>query len=199
MKKYLVCLCVSFLFSSVVSCEKKSDLPNLENKGDESTDAWLNSFDKIKTYLRISENSKQLKNAYDFNGDGVKDYVYFSTVIPGAGNLPEDIELMHLEEGETQVRNLDSGANNAIVIVHGGIEKVLIIHDRQDGNVSLLDSPTIWDSYVVVKSDIASLEEPSFTDMVVGDIFSITTPSSIDIYVYWDKGQYKLYFPTDMP
>lgn len=199
MKKYFVYICVSFLFSSVVSCEKKPDLDNIGNNGDKSADAWSHSFDKVKTYLRILENVKQLKNAYDFNGDGLKDYLYFSTVIPGAGNLPENIELMHLKDGVTQIRNLDSGASNAIVIVHGGIEKVLIIHDRQGGNVSLLDSPIIWDSYVVEKSDVASLEEPSFTNMVVGDIFAMATPSSVDIYVYWDKDKYKLYFPFDIP
>lgn len=167
-------------------------------KCDKSADAWLSSFDNVKAYLRISENAKQLKKAYDFNGDGIKDYLYFSTVISGAGDLPENIELMHLEDGVTQMRNLDSGAGNAIAIVHGGIEHVLIIHDRQGNSGSLLDSPYIWDSYVVEKSDVASLEEPSFTSMVVGDIFAIATPSSVDIYVYWDKGQYKLYFPFDL-
>lgn len=184
------------IMSSTVSCGQESSKKTSSNSTGQEV-KWLASFQPFESVLKISSDFKQVNAPQDFNGDENPDYIYFSEVVSESMDVPDGVRVVHLFGDGGDFTNLSDGSNNAIAIVHGGIDEKIIIHDPEV--VSYLDSPAIVDAFVVDKKYIDSIESPGPLSSAKGNIIVLPTAAGIDTYVYFDGEHYKIYEPLEIP
>ena len=182
-------LLLVLLIPTIISCSQDDQA---------STSIWLQVFEKLQDDFSISNRFPQHHSAYDFNGDGLADTIYYTDVINDISGLSSVVLFQPWLITDTQ----EQGAKTAIVIIHGSSSLVegslpVVIHDKND--ISVLDTLAMLQSEVIEKEMIAQLQEPELSARAKGDIILIPTEAGIDSFIYWDGSSYQLYEVIDIP
>lgn len=164
----------------------------------ELSSKWLQEFAPLQDNFSISDRFNQQQAAFDFNGDGLADSIYYTDVV---GDI-SDLSSVHLVQPWPKMDDQKQGAKTAIVIIHCGSSLVegslsFVIHDKND--ISVLDTSAMLQSEVIKKEMIAQLQEPELSARAKGDIVLIPTEAGIDSFIYWDGSSYQLYEDIDIP
>ncbi|WP_075188399.1 hypothetical protein [Teredinibacter haidensis] len=158
--------------------------------------AWEQKFEIFENFMQLSSSFKQAKTAFDFNGDGNSDYVYFAEVKNTELTIPDSLTVYQVQSGDVHPATF-SGALHAIAIVHGGADENIVIHEARP--MTKLDAPAALDLSVEKRSYIASIENQGPLHRAKGDIIILPTGAGIDTYIYYDGNRYLLYEPLEIP
>jgi hypothetical protein len=180
---------------SSIACSKDAPTEQVV-KVSGKVNTWEQKFEGFETLLRISPDFTQLQTGFDFNGDGVSDYLYFTEVINTELAIPDSVVVFQVQSEEAHPSTL-SGALHAIAIVHGGTDDHIVIHEAK--SMTMLDAPAAIDALVEKHGYIASIEDVGPLKDAKGDIIILPTGAGIDTYIYYDGQRYHLYEPLEIP
>jgi hypothetical protein len=163
---------------------------------DEQGTSWSSALMPLQSNFSISERFKQQQEAFDFNADGLVDYIYYVDVTGNIETISNDISL-DVVQPWLKMDEQKKGSKTGVVIIHGGDVLSSLIHDKND--VSILDASAMLQSKVIKKDRIKFIEEAELISKAKGDIILIPTEAGIDSFIYWDGLTYQLYEVIDIP
>lgn len=186
MISHLFCMFLMLLFLPLVaSCSQ-----------DKQGISWASALIPLQSSFSISERFKQQQGAFDFNADGLVDYIYYVDVIANVETISNDISL-DMVQPWLKMDDQKKGSKTGVVIIHGGDVLPSLIHDKND--ISVLDASAMLQSKVIKKDKIKFIEEAELSSKAKGDIILIPTEAGIDSFIYWDGLTYQLYEVIDIP
>lgn len=162
---------------------------------DEQGTSWSSALMPLQNSFSISERFKQQQEAFDFNADGLVDYIYYVDVTENFESISNDISL-DIVQPWLKIDEQKKGSKTGVVIIHGGDVLPSLIHDKND--ISVLDARAMLQSKVIKKDKIKFIEEAGLSSKAKGDIILIPTEASIDSFIYWDGLTYQLYEVIDI-
>jgi len=163
---------------------------------DEQGTSWSSAFIPLQSNFSISERVKQQQDAFDFNADGLVDYIYYVNVTANIESTTNDISL-DIDQPWLKIDDQKKGSKTGVIIIHGGDVLPSLIHDKND--ISVLDASAMLQSKVIKKDKIKFIEEAELSTKAKGDIILIPTEAGIDSFIYWDGLMYQLYEVIDVP
>jgi hypothetical protein len=150
---------------------------------DEQRVSWSSAFIALQSNFSISERFKQQQEAFDFNADGLIDYIYYVDVTENIETISNNISL-DIVQPWLKMDDQKKGSEIGVIIIHGGDVLPSLIHDKND--ISVLDASAMLQSKVIKKDKIKFIEEAELISKAKGDIILIPTEASIDSFIYWD-------------
>jgi len=157
--------------------------------------SWSSALIPLQSNFSISERFKQ-QEAFDFNADGLVDYIYYVNVTENIESISNDIPL-DIVQPWLKIDDQKKGSKTGVIIIHGGDVLPSLIHDKND--FSVLDASAMLQSKVIKKDKIKLIEEAELSSKAKGDIILIPTEAGIDSFIYWDGLTYQLYEVIDIP
>ena len=158
--------------------------------------SWSSEFIPLQSNFALSEGFKQQQKAFDFNADGLVDYIYYVDVTENIDSTSNDISL-DVVQPWLKMDEQKKGSKTGVLIIHGGDVLPRLIHDKND--FSVLDARAMLQSKVIRKEKIKFIEEAELNSKAKGDVILIPTEAGIDSFIYWDGLAYQLYEIVDIP
>lgn len=158
--------------------------------------SWSSEFIPLQSNFALSEGFKQQQKAFDFNADGLVDYIYYVDVTENIDSTSNDISL-DVVQPWLKMDEQKKGSKTGVLIIHGGDVLSSLIHDKND--FSVLDARAMLQSKVIRKDKIKFIEEAELNSKAKGDVILIPTEAGIDSFIYWDGLVYQLYEIVDIP
>jgi len=192
--KYLIRLFILLISTTLsLSC-------NAENKEDKNVGVVNGLVKKlVLPDTRLDDLKVSMIVQGDFNGDGFDDFA--AIFLPDSdikkSNRLKVKELWNYSESATSGK-----AHKSIVIFHGSKSgwlsdstKVFVLLDKSGA----LETPS-FELLVSRTGDKEYKDNISYLPVVLkSDLLILPTEASIDTYIYWDKGSYKLFEPDEIP
>jgi len=114
---------------------------------DEQGTSWASAVIPLQSSFSISERFKQ-QEAFDFNADGLVDYIYYVDVTASVETISNDIAL-DIVQPCLKMDDQKKESKTGVVIIHGGDVLPSLIHDKND--ISVLDASAMLKSKVIKK------------------------------------------------
>ena len=192
MKSLFILLGLILILTHTASCADKHGTNSEDVSNDSHQDTWQQHLLALEGTLSLHTDYPKLRDFYDFDGDGIRDYLYFVRYPDNPAQALKNVKQVNL----WQTDEPGQGAQMALLIIHGqGMQ--FLIHDRN--TISVLDTNAARESHVLNQNAIIAAGEGELAQRAAGDIIVLPTEAGIDTYLYWDGTGYQLYEVYEIP